>query len=783
MKKPSPEAVMKRVEEWFPGAQSYWKTHHDRFNKSKTFAKAAGENGQWTDDEVMARNSTNPPRVTLTENLLGPFGNQVANDLKQSDFGAQVKGKDNGTDPKLAEMRQGFHRGIQQIGGFKAALDQAADDLIFGGLGAFRFVTRYADQKSFQKEIEYQELDPTRLFHGDGSHRKSNFSDVTDSLVFEPYSEARFKQEFKKDPKQFLSAGECSPVWGNNNTPWVSDYFFKDETPEKLLMCVDGKERYASEVSDLLKDPGKLMAAIAKRPDLQAMAQIGMALTAADLTEVDQKTGEPITRESTRCQIWWCKLAGKEVLEIEAWPGLFIPNFLATGRKIGKAGEIKFVSLLEPAFGVQRAHNYAFSAMVERAGKSPKTRTYAALESIPPQFQNDWDGAATSNKEMLYYNAFDSAGNALPAPSHSQPIQTDPAFADLRAMTEQGIRNVLGMWESALGAKSNEKSGVAIRARESQADTGNYDWGANLALAAEHCFVATDEIANKVYDVATQVRIVGEDDKESVIWAASLEENDPNPNGYFDLNRGKYDIRCRMAPSADTKREEQSQGLEMLFQGNPEMTAVMAPEFIALQPWKGAEKMSKIAASYRALKFPGISDGEEKEQQIPPQVQQQLQTMQQQMQEMQAQLQQAGPEVQKAKMEAQAAKADKSIDAERVRIEKFKADTDRMKVQAELNFKQGEMLLRSDELQFQKSRAQVEDAFHARERQHAESKDGAEIALKAKGQAHAENKDRAGFEQAGEKMRLDHEAKTSQLGKPTGATGKSPTPGVKGANS
>jgi hypothetical protein len=785
MKTPTDQEILSRVEAWFPGAQSFWKPHHDRFEKIRTFTKASGENGQWTDEEVAARNSTNPPRVTLTENLLGPFINQVVNDIKKSDFGAQAKGRDNGTDPKLAEVRQGLHRGIQQIGGFKAALDNAADDLVTGGLGAFRFVTRYADPKSHHKEIEYLELDPTRLFHGDGTNRKRNFSDVTDSLVFEPYSEARFKAEFGKDPKQFLGGSAVSPVWGNGNTPWVSEYFYKDETPEVLVECIDRKSRYVSEVKEILKDPERLAPLLRDRQDLLLMSQLGQALTVDDLVARDEKTGEPISRESTRCQIWWCKIAGREVLQVEAWPGLFIPNFLATGRKVGKAGDYKWFGLAEPAVGVQRAHNYAFSAMVERAGKSPKLRTYAALESIPPEFRGDWDNLATSNAEVLYYNAYrDGDDRLLPVPQQSTPVQTDPAFADLRAMTEQGIRNVLGMWESALGANSQERSGIAIRTRERQADTGNYDWGANLAVAAEHCFVATDEIANKVIDVPTQVRIVGEDDKEEVIWAASLEEDDPNPDGYFDLNRGKYDIVCKMSPSADTKRDEQSQGMEALFEGDPEMRAVLAPEYIALQPWKGAQKLAKVAESYRAMKFPGIKSGDEQADQS--------QAMAQELQQTKAQLQQAQEQLQKAqqatqenaslKIQNQAVQADKSIEAARLQvehaqleIERFKADTDRLKVNAEIANKNNAMLLDADKQRHEQLLASAKTVQDAHAQEHAQQKDRFNAA-----QGVEQHKDKIGLEG----RKLDQAAQAAaQKDAPTGGTGSNADAGRKTVNS
>lgn len=764
MKRPTNEEVIARAEKKFPPCKSYWERHHTRFTKIKRFTKCHGEYGQWDEATYRARANQNPPRLTLSENLLGPFVLQVANDLKQSDFGAMVKPKDGGADVKLAEVRQGLHRGIQQIGGFKRVLDQAIDDLVVGGLGAFRLSTKYADPMSFRKEIEYLELDPTRFFHGDGTNRKSDFSDVTDSFVYEPYGADRFKAEFDKDPEAFLGTGKCNAIWGSGLTPWVTEYFFVQEEPATLVMY-QGKEYLSDEFEEMVKDQAD---------------EIGVK--PKTLIDPDEN-GQPITRPTTERQIWWAKMAGMEVLKLEAWPGYCIPNFLATGRKVMIDGELSYYGLGEPAVDVQVAHNYSFSAMVERAGLAPKVRIFAASESIPAGQRPTWDNLNTTPNMVAYFNAYDEEGRTLPTPHQEPPIQSDPAFANLRAMTEQGIRNVLGMWETSLGAQSNERSGIAIQTRERQSDTGNYDWGANLAVAAEHCFQVTDELLNKVIDVPTQVRIVGEDDKEETIWAASLEEG-AQDDRYFDLNRGKYDLFCKMMPGADTKRDEQSRGMEALFQGDPEMRAVLSPEYIAIQNWKGADKLSKVAASYRAMKFPGIETGEEDgEEKIPPKAQQQMQQMQAQMQQMTQQLQEAQKamaEAERVKIENAAVKADKTNDTERVKIEWFKAKTDAEAKHTAAQLKGADTNLKADD---QKHDQAVENArlvmdSHAAE--HQRKQDAHQNAVGLDAHFHQQDQDHRSAEMAGEKMHLDHEAKVSaQAAKRTGASGESADTGRK----
>ncbi len=410
------------------------------------------------------------------------------------------------------------------------------------------------------------------------------------------------------------------------------------------------------------------------------------------------------------------------------------------------------------------------------------------IEAMDAKYMNVYNNLATFSG-VVPFKSRDSKGQPIERPVREQPIQSDPAFINLRQMTLQGIRDVLGMWETSLGAQSNEKSGVAINARERQADTGNFDWGANLAKAAEHCFQATDEILSKVYDVATQIRIVGEDDKEEVIWAAALEENDPNPSGYFDLNQGKYDLMCKMSPSADTKREDQMRGMEMLFQNNPALAAGLAPEYIGIQDWKNAQNMADIAKKIRATQFPGVDfgDDKDKQQQIPPQVQQQMQQAQMQMQQMQEELQKIKPELDRAhqaeastKIENQSIKAQKDVEAEKLRIEKFNADTQRMIAEAQIGKIQGEMLLKQDELthdQLIENAKVVHDTNmdqHAAKQDamaqaHTHAKDFATLQMGADSAAHQQEMDGQKIDLEGKKL---DQAKT--LAKAKGPTGGKP---------
>lgn len=777
MRTPKDSEIIARVDKWFPKAKEFWDPHHVRFTSIKRFTKSNEPGVRW--DKSTYDKRINDRRLCLDENLLGPFVNQVVNDIKQSEFSIQVKGKDSGMDPKLAKVRQGLHRGVQQMGGWKSMLGDCADDLVTGGLCAARMLTQYADPMTFQKEIRYRHVDPPRMFHGDGSHKESDFSDVRDSLTFEPYGREQFKADFGKDPDKF--SGSSKSPWGSPTTgPWISEYFFKDEDQERLALAVNGREMYLSDLKAVLQNPNDPF--FQGFENLQLLASLGQ-LELGDLIAKD-KQGEAIIRDTTACQIWWVKMAGREILSKEAWPGYFIPNFIGVGRTVVIDGMTYYYGLAEPAKDAQMRHNYAVTMHTERLSYSPKIPIWMPIEGVPAGHQEHWDNINQSMNAVGYYHAFDpeNPDKPLPPPQRAPSIQSDPGFLDLQGITQQGIKGTLGMWETSLSAPSNETSGVAIRTRERQADTGNYDWGANLAEMAEHIAYATDEILSKVIDVPQQVRIVGEDDKEAVIWAASLEDDSPDAGRYFNLNQGKFDLLCKMTPGADTKRDEANILLQEIFRAVPGSVLPLGPAYIRNSDIKDAEGAAKLLERWANTQVPGLFPPEDG-QQNPQQMQAAMAQMQQTLAQMQQALQQLGPENERLKIENQAIKADKTLEAERVKIEWFKAKTDAEKKGADATAKQGDLALKADQ---QKHDQQIDnantvhaihqdrtaDARDAAAQAHAQAKDIHSAILQEQSQEHSQQQDREKLGLEGRKL---DQAKTA--GSTGGKPGSSSTPG------
>jgi hypothetical protein len=746
------EDIIARFEKDFERDQAQCTSLHETYREDKKFFLM---DEQWTDQERTARNVPGqPPRPMLTVNRMRQFLMQVINDHKQARMGIRVTPAGGEEDVKLAQVRQGIIRAIERNNGGPGAYNQAKEDQVGAGFGAWRLYADYIGHDSHEQEPKYLPIyDCTKLFWPVLDCMEPDYSDMDNAIIQEHWSKERFKQKTKLDPEQFLATDSNRlGAWGRGQSPCISEYYFREELDDILVKDLEGKSHFLSVLEKKVKDSGQ-------------------DINLDDFLAVDED-GKRIERDTIRCKVWWAKLAGKTVLgkPIEL-PGQYIPVFIANGRKVYLDGKLQLWSLGRPAKDTQKSHNYACSAELERLALSPKVPFMVAEESIPKGEEAKWATINTGNHPYVKFKAFTQKGDAIPPPIRTASVQSDPGFINLKMSTVDEMKAVLGMYDPSLGKQGSAVSGVAINAQRDQGSNATYDFADNMAIAIRHCGRVLNEWIPTYIDTPRQVRMIGDDDAEKVITVNKEAQDEKGSTYNYVMTEGKFDIAVDSGPSASTKREQTTQDMKEFYQAFPAAAGVTGHLFAKEQDWRFKDEFSTIMKRLANLQFPGVVEDENAKAQDPQQMQAAMQQMQQQMQQMGQQLQQAQQAVtenQQLKIKIAEAQADKSIEKERVQIEWFKAKTEAGAKGADAQVKQGGLALKADELQHDKQMDRAGLQMDAQAMQHGQAKDGAEFGLKARGQQHQQSKDQAAFQQSGEKMRLDYEAKKSQQGKPTG---------------
>jgi hypothetical protein len=277
----------------------------------------------------------------------------------------------------------------------------------------------------------------------------------------------------------------------------------------------------------------------------------------------------------------------------EKWLGRYIPVVPVVGNEVRTGGEVFRSGGIRHARSSQQQKNYYESKHAEFYALAPKS-PFIGTEKMFEEHLDKWENANVENAPYLPF----TPDPEMPGmrPERQQPPSTSPAIESGLAHATENIQATIGIYKSSIGAESNEKSGVAIRAREQQADTSTYVYIDNLSQSIAHTARIIVDLIPHVYDTERQVRIVGQDGSEQLVKI-----NKPAPimvdgqvkEGQFDVTKGSYDVVLESGPSYDTKRAEAKEAVTGFIQAVPQVVPFVADLIAKTQDFPMADEWAK----------------------------------------------------------------------------------------------------------------------------------------------------------------------------------------------
>jgi len=283
-----------------------------------------------------------------------------------------------------------------------------------------------------------------------------------------------------------------------------------------------------------------------------------------------------------------------------------------------------------------------------------------------------WANANQSNSAVLLYEPDERAS----APSRVPPPIPSAALMSEIQLAAEDMKRTTGIYDASLGAQSNETSGVAIRARQMEAQASNSVYADNLAKSVAHTGNILVAMIPRVYDTQRVIRVLGQDGQEKMelINAIMTENGEARPVN--DVTIGKYSVTVGVGPSYQSKKQEASEGMMAFMQAMPQTAPLIADLIAAAQDWPD-DIQDRVAGRLRKALPQGIADGEDEEGEQTPPDPMQAQQMQMQMQQQQAAMQ-AEQDTQDAEL------AIKQAQAKKAQADAAKADAEAQKAQIEL---------------------------------------------------------------------------------------------------
>lgn len=603
---------------------------------------------QWPQDMIDKRQAAGRPYLTF--NRMPTFIRQVVNDGRINKPAIKAHPADDKADPRTAEVINGLIRNIEYTSNADIAYDTGLDFAASCGIGYWRVDMQYAHDDTFDMDLCIERMSNPLCVRRDHRSNCADSSDWNYAFVIDTITQEDFEHKYKGKAKIDWQADNYSGMsdqWRVGDDLVIAEYWTREEVSKTIHQLSDG--RIVSE--EWLKDDV---------PELEGTTN-EMMLNMMGITSVN-------SRETKGYEVKQRIMNGAEILETNDWAGKYIPIVPVYGEELNVEGKRYFRSLIRDAKDAQRNYNYWRTTTTELVALAPKM----PFIGVVGQFDTDADKWARANTDNLPYIEYDHVPGAQGAPQR-QPFAGVPAGAMQEALnSSDDMKSIIGIYDASLGARSNETSGRAINARKTESDTSTFHFIDNQARAIRHTGRILLDLIPHVYGEARVIRIMGDDKTPQNVQV----NQPPNPDAMmdekgeaqvYDLTVGKYDLTVDVGPNFQTKREEAAYGMTELLRAFPPSAPVIAPHLAKAQDWPGADDIAK-----------------ELQQLSPTNQNPEVDQLKQQLQQMQQQMQQQGQQAQQAVQDAQAKleqeKMDKVMEARKLGIDEYNAETNRLKV-------------------------------------------------------------------------------------------------------
>ena len=528
---------------------------------------------QWFDEDRSQREAQGRPCPAL--NRLQPFLKQVTNDIRLNKPEINLAPVET-NDRADAERIEAIIQHIERNSMASRVYAKWAEDGVWCGIGhiegTFQEARGYPDQLDIVLEHVH---DPLSVIW-DRSATKPDRSDARHCFVVDYLPKDEIDEEYQD------SVGE-----------WP--------TEEEATAWTDWHERDTDEV--------RVVRLYRVRTETFAEylvpSEFGLDRVTLGASEPVPEGAQKIAETRRKVCRMWLLTAGK-ILEGGS-EGLVIPGeripvfpYIASETRIGRRVVRK--GLVRDAKDSCRMINWAMALIMEAMAAAPKPKWVGPAKAFEG-YEEEWESAATSNKAYLPYSDAVST-----APQYNQPPAFNASLVQALGLFDENIKQVTGIYDASLGARSNETSGKAINARERQGDTATYDYIDEFTYSMQTLGRWLVEVIPDIYTEPRMIRIVGEGRKERIEQINGYDEASNAPVN--PVERRLYDVSVKVGPGFATQREEAAQTMEAAIRAAPQLAPILLDLMIGMQDWPGADQAAKRLAMMLPPQIQAMENGQ-----------------------------------------------------------------------------------------------------------------------------------------------------------------------------
>jgi hypothetical protein len=542
----------------------------------------------------------NKPRFEVNKIHLSVI--RIINEYRNNRIAVDFVSKDGEANDKLTETCNGLYRADERDSGAEEAYDNAFEEAVGGGYGAWRLRTAYEDEENDEDERQRIRIEP--IYDADSSvffdldAKRQDKADAKYCFVLYSMTYEAYKAEWNDDPATWPKViHQYEFDWDTPDVVFVAEYYRVEEVREtvRIFLTIQGEEeRYM-------------------QADFDADETLEETLAAVGTVEVRQKRTK---RKRVRKYI----MSGGGILDDMGYiAGKNIPIVPVYGKRWFVDNVERCMGHVRLAKDPQRLKNMQLSKLGEISALSSIEKPILMPEQVSGH-QVMWAEDNLRNYPYLLINPITGPNGETTAAgpvAYTKSAQIPPAMAALLQITESDMAEILGSTQQADKMVSGI-SGKAVELIQTRLDMQTFIYMSNMAKAVRRCGEIWLSMSKDIYvEEKRKMKTVGAMEEVGSIELMKPQIDEETGELIYENNLGDalFDVAVDVGPSSSSRRDATVRALTGMMQVTTDPTTQQVLQAMAIMNMEG-EGIGDIKEYFRKqLVQMGVLKPTEEEQQ------------------------------------------------------------------------------------------------------------------------------------------------------------------------
>ena len=503
--------------------------------EDRRFYSIAG--AQWEGN--LQEQYANRPRFEVNKVALSVM--RIISEYRNNRITVDFVPKDGSTNLKLADTCDELYRADEQDSSADEAYDNAFEEAVGGGFGAWRLSNQYEDEGDPENEKQRIVFQP--IFDADTSvffdldAKRQDKKDAQSCYVLSAMTTESYKARFDDDPTTWPKTIQFVQFdWTTPDVVYVCEYYVKEQVTEalRIFRSLDGEETKYTE-ADFEDDP-----------ELERM------LLATGSVEVRE-------RKIKRQRVHKYLMSGGKVLEDYGLiAGSEIPIIPVFGKRWYVDNIERCQGHVRLAKDAQRLKNMQLTKLGEISAYSTVQKPIFTPEQVAGH-ELAWAEDNIKRYPYLLVNPVtnsDGGEQPMGALDYTRAPEIPPAMAALLQITEQDMQQILGTQQAGEIMQPN-MSGKAVELIQNKQDMQTFIYLSNFGKAVKRCGEVWLSMARDIYVEPNRkmkaIQTTGE--PRTVELARPIVNKETGAiETENDIADAKFDVAVDVGPSTTSRR-------------------------------------------------------------------------------------------------------------------------------------------------------------------------------------------------------------------------------------